>query len=230
MGSACQQNPGVAPGVPAGGYPGQPQYGMAPAAPLHNVTGRIGPDGQVLSGWWRRVFGYILDNIIVAIPTALVTAIAFVVLGGTDSFLNQAALDDLNVQVQDGQTIDLDQLTDVLGSSFWPVVVVAIVVGLLLSIINGVILVARSGQTLGDRVVSVRKVMAGRRVPTLGVAFLRWLIPNAVSALNNVVPFAGLVLLLDYLWPLWDSQSQTLHDKIVKTYVERADLAGEPVK
>jgi uncharacterized RDD family membrane protein YckC len=28
--------------------------------------------------------------------------------------------------------------------------------------------------------------------------------------------------LLDLLWPLWDERNQTLHDKIVKSYVVRA--------
>lgn len=228
----AEQGPTAAPGAPVGGYPGQPQYGMAPAAPLHNVTGRIGPDGQVLSGWWRRVFGYILDSIIIGLPTGLVAAITIVALGGVDSLFNQSAFEDLvdRIEANEAATLGPDELLGLAGSSFWTVVIVTIVTSLVLSILNGVVLVARSGQTLGDRVVNVRKVMAGRRVPTFGVAFFRWLIPNAVSFLGNLIPFGSLLLLLDYLWPLWDSQSQTIHDKIVKTYVERSDLAGDPIK
>ncbi len=33
---------------------------------------------------------------------------------------------------------------------------------------------------------------------------------------------AGIVQLVDYLWPLWDDRNQALHDKIVNTVVVRA--------
>jgi len=29
----------------------------------------------------------------------------------------------------------------------------------------------------------------------------------------------GLLLLLDYLWPLWDDKNQALHDKLARTNV-----------
>jgi uncharacterized RDD family membrane protein YckC len=32
----------------------------------------------------------------------------------------------------------------------------------------------------------------------------------------------GLSFLADVLWPLWDERNQTLHDKIVSTYVINA--------
>ena len=35
--------------------------------------------------------------------------------------------------------------------------------------------------------------------------------------------FLGLPFLLDLLWPLWDERNQTLHDKIVSSYVIKAD-------
>jgi len=30
---------------------------------------------------------------------------------------------------------------------------------------------------------------------------------------------SGLVLLLGYLWMIWDSEKQTWHDKVARTYV-----------
>ena len=43
------------------------------------------------------------------------------------------------------------------------------------------------------------------------------------------MPFGFLLQMLNYLWPLWDNRSRTLHDMMVKTYVERSDLSGPPV-
>jgi hypothetical protein len=31
--------------------------------------------------------------------------------------------------------------------------------------------------------------------------------------------FVGPLILIDYLWPLWDGQNQTLHDKVVDSIV-----------
>ena len=46
----------------------------------------------------------------------------------------------------------------------------------------------------------------------------RWLVPLLVNQ------FAGVFLIVDYLWPLWDSENQRLCDKVFKTRV----LVGSP--
>jgi uncharacterized RDD family membrane protein YckC len=69
---------------------------------------------------------------------------------------------------------------------------------------------SRAGQTLGKRIVGIRVVDFETGVPidptrafvrTLG----RWI--------------SGLVLLLGYLWMLWDPDHQTWHDKLSSTTV-----------
>ncbi len=216
--------------------PGQPPlldpYGAyAPAPPLAGQVGRIGPDGQILAGWWRRVGGYLLDSLIVGLPAAIAWVVATVVItsnGG--SIFDRDAWDDVVAQIEAGVTPSNSELFSVIAPGFWTVAIISAAVWLVLSLFNGVYLVSRSGQTLGDRAANVRKVMAGRTVPGFGTALARWLIPNVLFALvGNVVPFGFLLSWGDYLWPLWDPKSQTLHDKMVRTYVERADLAGPPV-
>lgn len=55
---------------------------------------------------------------------------------------------------------------------------------------------------------------------------------SALSLLSRV-PVAGilvvLVLLLNYLWPLWDSKKQALHDKVAGTNVVMASQTTGPV-
>ncbi len=78
----------------------------------------------------------------------------------------------------------------------------------------------RDGQTPGKKIVGIRAVSA-HSGETLGwgMMFVREFLVKSMlfSVLGNVT--LGVAPLLDFLWPLWDADSQTLHDKIVSTYV-----------
>jgi uncharacterized RDD family membrane protein YckC len=66
-----------------------------------------------------------------------------------------------------------------------------------------------SGQTVGMRVLGIRAIDAatGGRID-YGKAFLRFLV-SIVSG----------ILLLGYLWMLWDRERQTWQDKVARTFV-----------
>jgi uncharacterized RDD family membrane protein YckC len=67
-----------------------------------------------------------------------------------------------------------------------------------------------TGQTPGDAALSIRVVGKDDGEPIgYSRAFVRWL----VSIIS------GAVLLLGYLWMLWDSEKQTLHDKAANDVV-----------
>ena len=67
-----------------------------------------------------------------------------------------------------------------------------------------------TGQTPGDAALSIRIVDKDTGSPIgYGRAFVRWL----VSLIS------GVVLLLGYLWMLWDSEKQTWHDKAANAVV-----------
>ena len=53
------------------------------------------------------------------------------------------------------------------------------------------------------------------------ILFLPFNIFNAFGALG-FLPLGAVFLLVNFLWPIWDADSQTLHDKIVGTHVVRA--------
>lgn len=70
----------------------------------------------------------------------------------------------------------------------------------------------RAGQTVGQLIVGIRLLNArdGGEV-SVGAALVRW-------AMSHV---SSLVLVLGYLWMLWDPYRQTWHDKVAGTYVVR---------
>lgn len=71
------------------------------------------------------------------------------------------------------------------------------------------------GQTPGKRALGIR-VMSDETGQSIGYgrAFGRY-------AITVVFSLFFLPLLLDYLWPLWDSKNQALHDKVVGSVVAR---------
>jgi uncharacterized RDD family membrane protein YckC len=71
-----------------------------------------------------------------------------------------------------------------------------------------------TGQTPGDAALSIRIVdKDGGGSIGYGRAFVRWLV-SIVS---------GVVLLLGYLWMLWDGEKQTWHDKAANAVVVPAN-------
>lgn len=192
---------------------------------------RLGPDGQLLAGWWRRFAGYLIDALLVGVVAAVLLTVVAGVTGGFGTLIDSATWNELlaKSEANPGYQPSEAELRQLIGPGLLPFLGWLSVLSLVLSFGNGVLLVAASGQTIGDRVVGTRKVTAGRRVPGFGAAALRWLIPGVLNALQ-VVPLIGVIALtgwiLDYLWPLWDARSQALHDKAAHTFVERSALAG----
>lgn len=93
---------------------------------------------------------------------------------------------------------------------------VGTLLSLLISAGYATIMLSRSGQTVGNMAVGTRVVDATTGGPvSAGKAFGRWA-AEFVLALLFLIP-----LILDVLWPLWDRQNQTLHDKMAGTLVLR---------
>jgi uncharacterized RDD family membrane protein YckC len=75
-----------------------------------------------------------------------------------------------------------------------------------------------NGQTLGRMAVGIRVVRPDGKPIDFGFAMLRevvvkWLLFGLV--LGSLT--AGIAVLIDYLWPLWDEENRALHDLIVNT-------------
>lgn len=71
---------------------------------------------------------------------------------------------------------------------------------------------ASTGQTLGNKAVNIKIIdqSTGNTID-YGRALIRWLVSYV----------SGFVILLGYLWMLWDPSKQTWHDKAASTVVVR---------
>jgi uncharacterized RDD family membrane protein YckC len=118
-------------------------------------------------------------------------------------------------------------------AGFWRRFAAALIDGILLGIVSGILQAVvgpgggyglgtlvtigyfvyfhgTTGQTPGDAALSIRVVGKDDGAPIgYGRAFVRWLV-SLVS---------GVVILLGYLWMLWDSEKQTWHDKAANSVV-----------
>ncbi len=100
------------------------------------------------------------------------------------------------------------------------------VVALLSFVYNTAFLASAWKATLGIRAVGVRiaHVIASEAGTDLGTVGLgraagRSAIYEGFAAIAFRVPLGVVLLLLDFLWPLWDRRNQTLHDKLAQTVV-----------
>ncbi|MBI4897859.1 MAG: RDD family protein [Actinobacteria bacterium] len=184
---------------PAGPGPGQwpPQAAPVPAG--------YAPAGPVyeLSGWWRRVGAVFIDGIIVGV----IAGILAVPLGGWQR---------ADYYADSGNTSFNFQLNGI-GMLIWLVVFV-VVVPLVMS--------RNNGRTIGKMATGIRVVREDGRDVDFGFALFRELVIKELLFQVVAIITLGIATLLNYLWPLWDSQHCALHDKIVKSRVVRMEASG----
>ncbi len=192
---------------------GRPVYGYGYAAQSAHGGRDTTPDGERLAGWWVRVVASILDGLIVfavSIPLALPAwRNVFSVYG--DYFDEMTAGGASGVSTMDLQAE--------LAGSF-------AVIGLISVAVNFVYVVgflrwkqATPGKlALGLR---VRQRDAPHGLP-LDVVLKRWIVQSGPQLLG-ILPLIGILgslfMLLDSLWPLWDSRRQAIHEKWADTNV-----------
>jgi uncharacterized RDD family membrane protein YckC len=200
-----------------GGYgppPGYPQY---PGVPGGRGATPWGPaPGLEYASFWRRFGGYILDGIIIAVPTVIVF---FIIFGSTIStYANQVTY---------ANQYGLPTPSYVLSSGG---VVTFSLIGCILAVLYFGVLVAGWGSTLGQRAVGVRVVCVedpASHLP-LGRALARsivWWAPGLLAFVSGVGTIADLVVFLCLLWVAWDPKKQGLHDKLGRALVVRPSLA-----
>jgi uncharacterized RDD family membrane protein YckC len=174
---------------PQQGY-GQPQYGQYGGQdPYGYGYGYGAPGGAELAGWGPRVGAALLDSLVSGIPV-LVCYTIFIV----------------NVLSRSENTYPDDQ------PQVWAILVFVLggLASLGLWIWNRVIRQGRTGQSVGKSALHLKLVDARTYQPigpgkALGRDLLRGIFDQACF--------------LNSLWPLWDDQKQTWHDKVLNTYV-----------
>ncbi len=120
--------------------------------------------------------------------------------------------------------IPLIIITAILGIISTPLA--ALVDAVVYLLYEGLMLAMQNGQTVGKKLMSVRVVSTDGSPLTMNKTFTRAGVKAVLSVLSSIKPpitsILGILSLLDYLWPLWDTNKQTWHDKAAGTYVVKA--------
>jgi uncharacterized RDD family membrane protein YckC len=190
-------------------------FGLSVTGPyITDPWGRV----HVLSGWWRRALGIILDGLILAVPDALLA----VVLVAHVQF----------VSISNGEVTS--------SSTTWWTLAVGVMAAII-EVAYATLLIGWQGQTVGMMAAGIRAV-DGQTAGLLGrhrslhralVAFaltdLAGLLATGLRGgtaaglavtLAGVLTFVGTVgRFVTYLWPLGSPRNQTLQDKAVGSVV-----------
>lgn len=174
------------------------------------------PDGEPTASWWRRVFAYIFDNILLSV---VAVAVSWTWLHPWVTTMT-SWYDDLLSAARDGRT--QPPIPEAVYHVPWQFPLVA----MLLYLIYEIALVAWRGQTLGHLIFGVRvRGAASTARPDLRATVIRSVV-KGVSNITALVPFlatlGSVFSLVDGLVPLGDRSAQALHDKAAKTYVVSA--------
>ncbi len=174
------------------------------------------PDGVPLSGWWRRVGAKLLDQLIIYVISLPFAGYFWFQAAGEFSDYFDRAMDASRAGQSSAVTLPSDLQVHILVGSL---------ITLLFGVVYEVLLLRRSGATWGKMAAGIRvrprEVEAQLSWVTIGrrVGFTQGLAVLSLVPLLGIA--AGIVSLLDVLWPLWDSKKQALHDKVAATNVVR---------
>jgi uncharacterized RDD family membrane protein YckC len=203
-------------------YGGQPQqpYGPGYAQQGYGYPGKrvhTTPDGQLLSGWWRRVFASIIDSIIVGIVGLPLTGYFYyqyfqVIWQYLEDTMDAAAAGTPTTSTQ-------------LPPEAYKWMIPAILIGMAVSFAYKYLFLTKKGATPGKMALGIAVRL--RDVPGLppGQAVAKRCGFELGLSLLGAIPLVGTLFafltLINYLWPLWDDKKQALHDKVAATNVVR---------
>ena len=197
-----------------GGQTPPPYTGYA--QPGYQPTGARTPDGVPLSGWWRRVWARLLDQIIVFVLALPLSGYFWYRASGEifDEFDRILAAQDAGATPVWSPSTDVTLL-----------ITGAALLSVLVAVVYELLLLRRYGATWGKKAlgISVRRRDRDGRLDWGSVVSRVGVVQGL--ALLGLLPVLGFVAslagLLNYLWPLWDAKKQAWHDKAAGTNVVR---------
>lgn len=203
-----------------GGYGSYPIYQPAPGGDHDLADGAVRtPDGQRVSGWWRRLFARLVDGILLGLLT--VVLLPFIAPDFTDSMERL-----LNLITESTTTAELEDsdytaaINDVTAQSV-RIGLASTVLSLLYEAVFLKVAAATPGKLLLGLRVRLREQPGPLGWSTSGIRSLTWFGPGLLAAVPSVGFIGSVFQLLNGLWPLWDSNKQSLNDKVAKTNVVR---------
>jgi uncharacterized RDD family membrane protein YckC len=216
QGSAPPPYPSGQPGQPGQEQVGYPGYQGYPAQPTYAAPGKVTtPDGQEVSGWGRRAVAYLIDSVIINLVS---WTVAFPAARDYFDAVNEMTDEIISGDVAQGPTFGIT------AEMAQPLLVIGLV-SLVVSLVYNVAFLRTKAATPGKLALGLRVRL--RETPgqmSYGTILARWFGQNLNSFIGYLPTLGflgGIYWLLNYLWPLWDSKNQALHDKIAKTNVVR---------
>ncbi|WP_347755258.1 RDD family protein [Agrococcus sp. ProA11] len=187
----------------------QPSAGRPDDSPEAFGTGEA---RAPLASWGRRVAAYLLD----AIPMVVLTMLLLQMLGVTEA---------LTSAIEADGTAGIDEANAML-TALSPTGMTITLANLLFAALYNIGFHVSRGATPGKMLLGIRvRQVEQDRNPELRQASIRWLVQFGPGMLNGVPVIgmlSGFFSIADHLWPIWDADSQALHDKAGRTLVVRS--------
>ncbi len=179
-----------------------PSGGALSSQPGGSYAAAMPPGGMNYALWADRVIAALID---VGLAAALMIAL-YIVLGIFTTVISGAA-----------GTVSQDAagLLGCGGCCMW--IALPPISYFVMGLMNKVFLVSSRGYSVGQGVMKLKVVDEKGQLLSTSNALIRLL---ATVALGFIPIVGGL---LDLLWPLWDPQRQTLHDKAVGSFVIKTE-------
>ncbi len=194
--------------------PGQGSLSAYPPAPAIETSTVL--EVAPYAPWIRRVFAQIIDGLFVIVP-AFVLAIYVVAIEGKVHIATHVSSSAKTTCHFTAHALSCTGGT-LIRANFRELLIGVIVINIVWAIYVIAAIAGPRGATFGMRALKIRIVSASDRAPVpMGRSVLRYVVYFAIGLLEYVAHILFLVSFLDWLWPLWDSRNQTLHDKAAGT-------------
>lgn len=200
------------------GYGSSTGYQPMPGGGFEGSNQPSTPDGQQVSGWGRRFSARVIDSVLVGLLTyALIPFVAPDFMDTIQRFVEAT----ISAAESTQSEAELDGLVNDIAAQ-------SVRVGLataVLSLMYEILFLKRFAATPGKLALGLRVRLRDQPGPltwsTCGIRGLVWHGPSLLGAVPAMGLAGSLFQIVNGLWPLWDSQKQSLNDKAAKTNVVR---------
>jgi len=191
------------------------QYAQEYAQPVSRPRPTT-PDGQPLSGWWRRVAAQLIDGLILS--PVLFGILALFLASRWDTI--RTWFDEYSRSVDAGTA---PPSPPALFSPFSATMIAMVATYIVVLAIYTLGFWHWKQATPGKLALGIRIRRREAPGPMPWSTMLSRFVFVEALAIASYVPVVGILFvlagLLDYLWPLWDRKNQALHDKVARTNV-----------
>ncbi len=173
------------------------------------------PDGQQISGWWRRFFARIIDGLVIGLLSLLLIPLVAPDLIDTTRAYFDLFSDPSSTEA--GAEAAMAKVISVTA----PFALASAVLSVVYETVFLRLKAGTPGKLLLGLRVRLREQQGSLTWSTSGLRALVWFGPQFLGSVPFLGQLANLFPLVNGLWPIWDQRKQSLNDKAAKTNVVR---------